>query len=181
MVNKLLYFFIAFIFFSCINPVPRNPIVRKSSSFMEESVMFNKKLNGEEELLFKNYMKLDSNEHYLNSSKGFWYSFNAKSNQNYVPQKGDECIFTYEVLNIENEIIYSRDEIGEKSYFIDQQEIKDGLRNALKIMGEGDMATFLFPSHLMYGYTGDTNKIGINQPLIYKVQLIKINKKNENK
>ena len=46
-------------------------------------------------------------------------------------------------------------------------------------MGEGDVATFLFPSHKVYGYIGDDNKIEINQPLIYKVQIIKINKKNE--
>ena len=46
-------------------------------------------------------------------------------------------------------------------------------------MNEGDEVTFLFPSHKLYGYIGDKNKIDINQPLIYKVQLIKINKKNE--
>ncbi|VAW22769.1 hypothetical protein MNBD_BACTEROID04-1927, partial [hydrothermal vent metagenome] len=39
--------------------------------------------------------------------------------------------------------------------------------------------TFLFPSHKVFGYLGDQKKIGVNQPLIYKVQLNKINRKNE--
>ena len=47
-------------------------------------------------------------------------------------------------------------------------------------MSEGDFATFLFPSHKVYGYLGDQKKIGINQPLIFKVQLNKINRKDEN-
>ena len=46
-------------------------------------------------------------------------------------------------------------------------------------MHEKDEVTFLFPSHKVFGYLGDENKIGINQPLIYKVKLNKINKKNE--
>ena len=48
-------------------------------------------------------------------------------------------------------------------------------------MKEGEVITFLFPSHKAYGYTGN-DKIEPNQPLIYTVQLLKINKlsKNEN-
>ena len=46
-------------------------------------------------------------------------------------------------------------------------------------MNEGDVVTFLFLSHVAYGFIGDQNKIEINQQLIYKVQLLKINVKNE--
>ena len=62
---------------------------------------------------------------------------------------------------------------------VDQQEIVEGLRNALKLMKEGEEISFLFPSHKMYGYLGDKNKIGVNQPIKIKVQLIKIINKNE--
>jgi gliding motility-associated peptidyl-prolyl isomerase len=81
------------------------------------------------------------------------------------------------VSDLNNVLIYSQETIGEKTYMVDQQDIIEGLRNGLKLMNEGDIVTFLFPSHKVYGYSGDENKIGINQPLIYKVKLNKINKK----
>ena len=46
-------------------------------------------------------------------------------------------------------------------------------------MKEGEKVTFLFPSYKAYGYTG-FDKVKPNQPLIYSVQLLKINKLSEN-
>jgi FKBP-type peptidyl-prolyl cis-trans isomerase len=46
-----------------------------------------------------------------------------------------------------------------------------GLRDGIKLMNEGEKVTFLFPSHMGYGYHGDNNRIGTNQPLICTVTL----------
>lgn len=179
MKNNFLLFCVFLVIVSCANPLPRKPITRKSSSFMKTSVSFNKKLNAAEENEIKWLIERDSLNNYSNSSHGFWYTYNLKSKNNYFPEFGDKLVYTYEVFNLKNELIYSRDEIGERTYAVDQQELTEGLRNGLKMMNEGDVVTFLFPSHKVFGYLGDENKVGINQPLIYKVQLNKINKKNE--
>ena len=179
MKNNVFKAFIGILLISCANPVPRNPIVIKSGSYLEESVSLNKFLIESEEVSFKEFIKKDSINSYIASSLGFWYTYTSKNNTSYFPKFGDKVEFTYEVLDLNNTIIYSFEEIGKKSYVIDQQEIIEGLRDGLKIMNEGDEVTFLFPSHKLYGYVGDKNKIDINQPLIYKVKLIKINKKNE--
>lgn len=170
---------ISLVLFSCGNTVPRKPVVRKTSSFLKESVSFNKSLIADEENAFKAFMEQDSLSTYVSSANGFWYKFEQKDSTSYLPVFGDELTYTYQVYDLNKNIIYSEDEIGEQLYVVDQQEIIEGLRNGLKLMGEGDMVTFLFPSHKVFGYLGDQKKITINQPLIYKVQLIKIKKKNE--
>jgi len=179
MKHSIFLYIIVLILFSCGNPTPRKPIVRKTYSTMEESVSFNKSLIAEEERVFKAIMELDSLSTYTVSSKGFWYKLNDKSEYTYRPKFGDQLIYTYEVYNVKNRLIYSFEEIGEQQYKVDQQEIIEGLRDGLKLMTEGDLVTFLFPSHKVYGYLGDQKKITINQPLIYKVQLNKIIRKNE--
>jgi gliding motility-associated peptidyl-prolyl isomerase len=180
MKHSFILIIISLILFSCRNTVPRRPIVRKTSSFMKESVLFNKSLIAEEENAFKIKMKLDSLNTYVASTNGFWYKFEQKDSAIYLPKFGDELLYRYEVYDINDTIIYTVEEIGEQVYIVDQQEIIEGLREGLKLMSEGDFVTFLFPSHKVYGYLGDQKKIAINQPLIYKVQLIKIEKKNEN-
>jgi FKBP-type peptidyl-prolyl cis-trans isomerase len=46
-------------------------------------------------------------------------------------------------------------------------------------MKSGDVAVFLFPSYLCFGYQGDGDKIGINQPLRFTIELLKL-EKNKN-
>lgn len=180
MKHSFLLFIITLLLFSCNEVTPRKPIVRKTATFMKESVSYNKSLVLEEENAFKEIIKLDSLNTYIASTNGFWYTINEKgSNTIDVPKFGDELTYTYEVYDINNTIIYSFQEIGEKLYVVDQQEIIEGLRNGLKLMTEGDKFTFLFPSHKVFGYLGDQKRIAVNQPLIYKVQLNKIKKKNE--
>jgi gliding motility-associated peptidyl-prolyl isomerase len=157
----------------------RKPISRKTTSGMSESVRYNKSLNKTEESAFDLYIKNDSSHTYIASPNGFWYKYNIKVEGDYLPQVGDKVFFEFEVSNIDNSSIYKKEELGRQEYFVDEQEIVEGLRHGLKLMNVGDNITFLFPSHIAYGFTGDDNKIGINQPLIYTVQLNKINKKNE--
>jgi FKBP-type peptidyl-prolyl cis-trans isomerase len=52
-----------------------------------------------------------------------------------------------------------------------------GLQNGIKIMKKNEKVTFLFPSHIAYGYHGDNKKIGANEPLICTVTLNNIEKK----
>ena len=164
---------------SCLNPEPRKPIQRKTSFIDNVSIEFNKQLNAKEETLFKLYMEADSLNVYNLSSNGFWYTFQNKSGNTNVPKTGDTIEYIYEISNLDNTIIYSSNEIGRIIYSVDKQEIIKGLQFGIKLMNEGDVVTFLFPSHLAYGFIGDQNRIEINQPLIYKVQLLKINVKNE--
>ena len=178
MKNRILFLGIFILLVSCSQPEARKPIVRKTSSFLSESIERNKELNSFEEELFKNKMNKDSIHEYKNSEFGFWYTYDVKDSlQTDIPEKGDEVIYTYEVKNFQDKTIYSYEEIGNKNYLVDQEELITGLQEGIKLMKEGEVITFLFPSHMAFGYTG-SGKIQSNQPLIYQVHLKEIINKN---
>ena len=164
---------------SCTTPQPRKPIVQKTSSFLQESIERNKVINKVEEDAFMKLMKADSTNNYITSESGFWYYYNSKNSQiSELPITGDEITFTYEIKDINNQTLYSKEELGEKNYLVDKQELITGLQDGLKLMKEGETVTFLFPSHKAYGYSG-YQKIKSNEPLIYMVTLNKILTNNQ--
>jgi len=175
MKNSIFILLACLILFSCANPTPRKPVTQKTSSFLKESISINKKLIKYEEAAIKKIIQQDSSATYINSANGFWYKYNVKSTNTIFPQTGDVLKYNCEIYDLNHTLLYSFEELGEQTYNVDKQELPEGLRNGLKLMVAGDDVTFLFLSHKIYGYTGDQNKIGINQPLIYKVQLNKIN------
>lgn len=178
MKSKFLFFVMIVFLVSCNKQEPRKPIVRKTSSFMDESVERNRALNSFEEDIFKLKMKKDSLNEYINSAYGFWYFYNKKNSlDSYLPSKGDKVIFTYEIKNFQDSIIYSKEELGLKNYLVDKEELITGLQEGIKLMKEGEIVTFLFPSHKAFGYTGN-EKIQSNEPLIYTVNLKQIIRKN---
>ena len=170
-------FFMLFIItlFSCVQPDPRRPISHHTQSFLKESVARNKKINALEETAIKYYIAQDSLSDYEVSSNGFWFKYIKQiSEERQRPKIGDRVVFNFEISDLNNTILYSFNELGEVNYSIDKEDIDLGLQSGLKLLKEGEEVVFLFPSHNAFGITGDSKKIGINQPLIYRVQLIKI-------
>lgn len=164
---------------SCSSPEPRKPIIRKTSSFMSESVQRNRLLNNVEEEKFRQKMERDSINDYINSEYGFWYYYKIKDTlNNKLATTGDEVIFSYEVRSFNDSIIYSKEELGDRNYLVDKEELITGLQEGIKLMKEGEVVVFLFPSYKAYGYTGN-ERIKSNEPLIYTVNLKKINNKND--
>ncbi len=168
------------VFSSCSNPEARKPIVRKTSSFMSESIERNKLLNKAENAILLQKMKADSLHQYTSSEYGFWYYYDVEvSSEDYIAKTGDVVFYSHEIKSLDNTILYSKEDLGTKSYIIDKEDLIAGLHDGFKLMKEGETVTFLFPSHKAYGYTGN-DIIKPNQPLIYTVQLLKINKLSEN-
>lgn len=179
MMQKLLFLFaIGLLVFSCAKPEPRKPIIRKTSSFMHESIERNKVLNKLEDDRIRLKMAKDSVHSYKNSEHGFWYYYKKKDTlSNYYPSKGDEVSFSYEIKGLDEKVIYDKETLGVQNYLIDKEELITGLQEGIKLMKEGEIIVFIFPSYKAYGYTG-FKKIQSNQSLIYTVELNKIKTKN---
>jgi gliding motility-associated peptidyl-prolyl isomerase len=171
-------FIVLLILMSCDGPEPRKPVQTKSGSFFKASIERSQNLLKAEEQKIQEIIKTDSLKHYSHTASGSWYHYLvANDSVNYTPKTGDLVVMTYDLLTLENDTLYSQEEIGVISYKVDKQELFIGLRNAVKLLKEGEKATFLFPSSLAFGIHGDTEKIGINIPLKATIRILKIEKK----
>ena len=165
-------FIAVLLFVSCKQQQARMPISHSSGTFMKESAERNKKLVRGEEGKIDSIIKSNPNIKYIASPKGYWYYYEYKNDKDTLrPKKGDIANFDYEVKDIQGKIIYSQLELQPQSYIVDKQNIMMGLRHGIKLMHKNEKVTFLFPSHMAYGYHGDNRRIGTNEPLICTVTL----------
>lgn len=160
---------------ACAKPVPRNPVSKKSSTFLKESVERNKEQVAFEEMVIKHL--LDSLDlEYRTSGHGFYYRFiNQPKPLMDSIDFGDEVTFSYDLQNLTGEQIYSQESLSPKTYLMDKEPLFSGLRQGLKLMQVGDTVDFIFPSYTAYGYYGDQNKIGKNTILKSRVTITNIN------
>lgn len=151
----------------------RRPISQSSGTFLKESVERNKKLISGEEAKIDSIIKSNPNVKYIASNKGYWYRYDTKNTQDTLrPKKGDVAHFNFEIKDLDGNVIYSELELRPQTYHVDkEQKMIMGLRHGLKLMRKNETVTFLFPSHMGYGYHGDNRRIGHNQPLMYTVTL----------
>lgn len=171
---KILFFitFILLILSSCKEPQARKPISHSSGTFMNESVERNKKLVKNEEKQIDSIIKNNPKIKYIASQKGYWYHYEQKNDIDTLhPKKGDIAFFDYEIKDIKGTIIYSQEDLKPQIYAVDKQNILMGLRHGIKLMRKKEKVTFLFPSHMAYGYHGDEKKIGTNESIICTVTL----------
>lgn len=168
----ILLFLVGIIALSCKQQQARMPVSRSSGEFLNASVERNKKLNKKEELLIEEIIKKDTTVNYIASSKGYWYYYNTKiESETLKPKVGDVAFFDYEIKDINGGLIYSKIDLKPQTYLVDKQNIMMGLRDGIKLMHKKESITFLFPSHIAFGYHGDNKKIGPNEPLICTVTL----------
>lgn len=172
----------ALLCFSCKTPEARKPISVKTGSFIDESLERNKQLNAKEQALIEQIMSSNDSNDYIASENGFWYYYNAKSNEETIetPDYGDIVNYSYNLKDLNGNLIYPEDNFKNLDYAMDRQELFTGLREGLKLMKPGETVTFLFPSQKAYGYYGDEDKIGTNVPLIAEVTVNSITKTQDN-
>lgn len=165
-------FLLGILLTSCSQQQARRPLSHSSGTFMKESIKRNKKLVANEESQIDSIIKSNPQIKYIASDKGYWYHYDIENaNDTIRPKRGDVAYFDYEVKDIKGNLIYSEAELRPQVYYVDKQNIMMGLRDGIKLMNEGEKVTFLFPSHMGFGYHGDNKRIGTNQPLICTVTL----------
>lgn len=164
---------VALLFASCSKQQQaRKPVSHTSGTFIKESIERNKKLVASEEKQIDSIIKNDTLKQYVASSKGYWYKYDTKIDEALVhPKRGDIAYYDYEIKDLSSNIIYSKAEIKPQVYYVDKENIMMGLRDGIKLMKKGETVTFLFPSHMAFGYHGDNKKISTNEPLICTVTL----------
>lgn len=175
---------IAFITFvlilsACKSKVVQYPVnyEEEREKFMEFSQDRNKDILNEDNELILHY--IDSlNQPFVRTSYGFWISNSAEATSE-MAKGGDYVKYEYEVTDFDNQTIYSKEEIGIQEGVLGKQNLPRGLHVTLQLIEKGDSAIALYPSFLAYGGYGDQHKIGGNAPLIFKVKVLDIKKKDK--
>ena len=163
----------------CQESEPRRPINKQKQIFLKESAKRNKSKINIEQNLFRQAIMKDTNLKFNSTSQGFWYAYKKKGQSPAArPFKGDRVTFKYRIEDLNQNLLYDEDQLGIVSFHVDQEDLIPALREGVKYLTGGDVAVFLFPSYLCYGYQGDGEKIGINQPLRFTIEMLKIEKKN---
>jgi gliding motility-associated peptidyl-prolyl isomerase len=169
------YILLGLLFAYCGGPEARKPVEVKTGSFIKQSVERNRELLAIEEELIASMITADSSRKYISTDFGAWYSYQQQiPSPGYLPAENDLVTMTYDILSLQNDTIYAREEIGTIEYLVDREELFPGLRMGVKLLQKGETATFLMPSHLAFGYHGDNNRIGTNIPLKSTVTIIDI-------
>ncbi len=169
-------FFIVIFCVACSKVTPRKPINPKASTTVfSETVEESKVLNKIEDEKILQLIKRDSTKVYTVSPNGFWYTYIHKLEEDLqIPKTGDEVSLIYNITDLNDAIIYSKDELGIKNYKIDKEDFISAIQKGIKLMKVGETITFVIPSYNAFGISGDGNKIGINQSIKSTVTLISI-------
>lgn len=177
--KKVVFIFTIIGLINCKNKVIQYPVEYENdrAKFMEFSQDINKMILNEDNELIEYYIE-DSDQQFVKTSFGFWISNQGKSTES-MASLGDMIKYEYEVMDFEEKIIYSKEENGIKQTILGKENLPRGLHASLQLIEEGDSATALYPSFLAYGGYGDQNKVGSNMPLIFKIKVLDIQKKEK--
>ncbi len=173
------FFFLALslLLLQCQEPVPRRPLNKKQQVFLNKSAQRNKSRIAIEQKIFEQIRQAEPEHNYQNSNTGFWYAIvENKTAATPLPKKGDEVVLEYRIEDLNQNVLYDEKELGKVRFFIDREDYLPALREGAKVLRQGQKAIFLFPSYLCYGYQGDFEKIGSNQPLRFTIKLVSLTK-----
>ncbi len=179
--RKVLSFvFLMLLFASCQEPQPRRPLEVRSGSFLKSSAERNKRLLEQETTWMQELAQKDSLRTYQSSASGFMYAYEKRAPEaGALAAAGDLVTLTYDIRTWNEDTLYRREEIGILRYLVDKEELFSGMRYSVKLLKEGESATFLYPSSLGYGYHGNDDRIGPNTPLKCTLEIFKIEPETE--
>lgn len=182
MKNSIYLLIFVILLISCAEREARRPVSKSKSYTLADTSDQMKKINAMEETKVKQYIQKDSLSNYLSSPDGYWYQYVEKIEEDSaLPKKEDIVELHYEILDLNDQIIYSREELGIKEYKVDKEDFIPALQRGIKIMKVGETVKFIIPSYNAFGVVGDNNRIGINQSIISTVTLLNIKQTNESK
>ena len=90
------------------------------------------------------------------------------------PELLSDVSVKYRINSLDGSYIYSSDSSGVLSFILGQSDEPSGLQEALLNLNEGTKALIIVPYYLAYGITGDGDKIGGAESLVYNIELTKV-------
>jgi FKBP-type peptidyl-prolyl cis-trans isomerase len=93
------------------------------------------------------------------------------------PQTNQEVLIDFEIFLLDGTSCYSSFESGPEWFRVDHDQVESGMHEAVKYLSEGDHVAIIIPSHRAFGLAGDMEKIPGNTPVLYHLELLRIQSK----
>ncbi|MFN6945180.1 MAG: FKBP-type peptidyl-prolyl cis-trans isomerase [Cytophagaceae bacterium] len=109
------------------------------------------------------------------TSSGLYIASHKKGNGK-KPEEGQMVAIHYTGKLLNGKIFGSSRHSGEPLFFtLGKDEVLPGWEEGIMKLSEGSKATLIIPSHLAYGEEGADQLIPPNSPLVYDVEVVKVN------
>jgi FKBP-type peptidyl-prolyl cis-trans isomerase len=162
------YLFFCLFFVSCKqdnqNQVPQDLIPDK-----QQLTTINKYVVEQNDQIIDKYIER-RNWNMEKQQNGLRYMIYKKGNGEQI-NEGDKVILNYSVELLDGSVCYSSAESGPKHFIVGKGEVESGLDKGIRLLQEGDCATFILPPHLAHGLLGDEKRIPANATLVYDVKV----------
>lgn len=121
-----------------------------------------------------------SDRSFARTRTGVTYAVEELGDQNRIPASTRDSLYMrYRIISTNDQELYSSYERGD-TLATTYGELKPGLQESLKLIGEGGKIITLIPSKLAYGAAGDRElNIAPNQIVRFEIELVKLDKYNE--
>jgi len=149
-------------------PMTDQEMARAQKEMIEE----NKRQHNEEMKAIKEYIA-KNNWPMQETSTGLHY-WVYEQGQGLQAKKDDHVSISYTISLMDGTPCYTATDAEPRHVHIGHENIESGMHEALQLMHVGDHAKFIFPSHLAFGFTGDSGKIPQNASVIYDIHLLSI-------
>ncbi len=142
---------------------------QESVDLKEPLIVHNQQAHQKEDRLIEKYVerrKWNVNK----SPTGLRYIIWSKGNGEKV-NTGERVTVNYQVRLLDGTLCYSSNESGPRTFLVGRDQVETGLHEGVTYLNRGDSATFVVPSYLAHGFTGDLNKIPSRASLVISIGL----------
>jgi FKBP-type peptidyl-prolyl cis-trans isomerase len=84
----------------------------------------------------------------------------------------DIAFISYKISLLDDSPCYEATDAEPKRVVVGYDNVESGLHEALQLMHVGDRARVILPSHLAFGFTGDSGKIPQNASVVYDLHVV---------
>lgn len=174
--NKILFLALLLAFsYSCQQTQKKKPTQEEMIEYKRRLAQIHRQIISNDVDSIRNIIKQNSWD-MIETKTGLWYSIDSSTQGNY-PNEGDLVTVNYSVELLDSTICYSKEHIGFKKFIVGHGNIETGIQEGVLRMKEGEKARLILPPHLAFGVVGDGNKIPRLSILLYRIELLHIQKK----
>jgi FKBP-type peptidyl-prolyl cis-trans isomerase len=148
----------------------------------DQNIEMNKNFVAEQIQFIDSIIKTDSlfkTKSFQTTSTGLYYSLSGEGIGT-SPKSGDYVAILYHsYLLPSKELAYNT--LGDTTYnfLLEKDRFERGVQEGLMLMKEGQKATFILPSHLAHGLTGDNDLVPPGSIMWFEVELKKVKLKSK--